>query len=438
MNVFFFEPHYVLAKSYAQEVQLNSFCVPTIDGFQCPTVLQDPEQNALLKALLFTPFACTDPMACGNVLNFRNTLSNGGEETLPRLSACASQPAASSSSSCAFQPVAASSTSCGDSLPSGRKYTFQRAWRLRRSEIHVLAARADHRSTAARKSLVLADVTSFAEMKEPAADIEVGKEVMEVLGSCFRRQLQRRPASQPLRLIIAFAGLSSRWHPEQCTLAEFSSHVIRDVIAHVDLAAEARVKKPRIIADDESSEKNSDSDACETRRRPAMEMADVGGGDIDAIDLDAGDVPPGERSNFPVANIAQALALCFQHDDLAALPSKTRKSQSDLDLKDMHDAYTPLLEHPNFGLQAATAAAAIVKLPSFGEHHSVMVALQKKTIALARKQLSEAKEDSEENAETDALPPSSAAQPAEATPVPLPLAMQGPAAVARQLLLDAS
>ena len=102
MNVFFFEPHYALAKSYVQEVQLNSFCVPTIDGFQCPTVLQDPEQNALLKALLFTPFACTDPMACGNVLNFRNTLSNGGGETLPRLSACASQPAALSSSSCVF------------------------------------------------------------------------------------------------------------------------------------------------------------------------------------------------------------------------------------------------------------------------------------------------------------------------------------------------
>lgn len=77
LNIFPFEPHYVLAKSYAQEVMLHSFAIPTIDGFQCPTVHQDAEQNALLKSLLFMPFACTDPMACGSVLNFRHALSNG-------------------------------------------------------------------------------------------------------------------------------------------------------------------------------------------------------------------------------------------------------------------------------------------------------------------------------------------------------------------------
>ena len=55
-TIFFFEPHYALAKSYAQELILNNISVPTIDGFQCPTVEQDAEQNALLKAILFTPW----------------------------------------------------------------------------------------------------------------------------------------------------------------------------------------------------------------------------------------------------------------------------------------------------------------------------------------------------------------------------------------------
>ena len=47
------------------------------------------------------------------------------------------------------------------------------------------------------------------------------------------------------------------------------------------------------------------------------------------------------------------------------------------------------------------------------------------------------REDAERIA-AEAWPPSTAAQPAEATTVPLPLAMQGPAAEARQLLLDAN
>ena len=51
--------------------------VPTIDGLQRPTVSQDAEQNALLKALLFTPWSCTDPTQCGNAMNFRHFFSNG-------------------------------------------------------------------------------------------------------------------------------------------------------------------------------------------------------------------------------------------------------------------------------------------------------------------------------------------------------------------------
>ena len=76
-NVFHFDPHYVLARSYSQEVVLHNAHVPTIDGFQCPTVQQDAEQNALLKALLFTPLSCVHPMMCGKVMNSWKAISNG-------------------------------------------------------------------------------------------------------------------------------------------------------------------------------------------------------------------------------------------------------------------------------------------------------------------------------------------------------------------------
>ena len=135
-NAFFFEMHYALANSYVQEVVVHNAHVPTIDGFQCPTVTQDAEQNASSKAIIFTPWSCTNPEDCGSVTNFEHFLSNGD----------ASQLAASSPSSSECVPRASQSA-----------YTFRQAWLLRRSEILTLAGRAACRCTAARKSLVLAD-----------------------------------------------------------------------------------------------------------------------------------------------------------------------------------------------------------------------------------------------------------------------------------------
>ena len=67
LEICLFEEHYALARSYAQEVILSKVDIPTIHGFQCPTVQQDAGENALFKNLLFSPWRCTDPMECGSV-----------------------------------------------------------------------------------------------------------------------------------------------------------------------------------------------------------------------------------------------------------------------------------------------------------------------------------------------------------------------------------
>ena len=178
-TIFFFEPHYALSTSYAQEIVLHNIHVPTIDGFQCPTVEQDAEQNALLKAILFTPWSCTDPMTCGSVLTYRGLLSNGSH---PEVEAgnhlCAAAP--SSGSSAAPKPTVVSDVD-GDRPDCVRAYTFQRAWHLRSSEIQVLGERAQCRCLAARKRLVLADTTLFADVKEGKAQIQHGEEVLSLI-----------------------------------------------------------------------------------------------------------------------------------------------------------------------------------------------------------------------------------------------------------------
>ncbi len=66
-----------------------------------------------LVPLLFTPWACEGPLSCGKVTQYSHLLRD-----------------------------------CG--CPVARPYSFERAWRLRCAEIHVLAARADSRCRLAR------------------------------------------------------------------------------------------------------------------------------------------------------------------------------------------------------------------------------------------------------------------------------------------------
>ena len=266
-----------------------------------------------------------------------------------------------------------------------RAYTFQQAWRLRHSELQVLTGRADARRSTARKWLVLADTTTFAENKGPLAKAQAGEDIKRLFREFCRSRLQRTMPAQGLRVILAFLGFLSKWHPEQCTLAEFSAFVARDVIAHVDLAAEARVKKPTRPREDSDSEHHeSDSDCAEERPRPSMELVDMGGGGDDIFDVHDDDVPPCEVSNFPLRDIARTLSLCLQQDDLAALPSKTRKSQSDLGLQHLDETYSSLLNQ-SFAVDARFAA---LDVRGYGRQHSDMVALQKTTIALAKRQQS--------------------------------------------------
>ena len=67
-----------------------------------------------------------------------------------------------------------------------------------------------------------------------------------------------------------------------------------------------------------------------------------------------------------------------------------------------------------------------------------MIALQKATFALAKKHQRGDIEEVDGLPVGDTWAPSTAAQPAEPELVPLPLAMQGPAAVAWKLLTDAT
>jgi len=148
-NLFRFDEHYTLSRTYVQELVLNRISVPSIDGGHCPTVVQDAEQNALYKAILFSPWFCPGAIACGSVLTYRNVLSNG------------SCPCGGS---CEDTDIADGRGSSGEAVAhaqhssrQAKAYTFERAWRLRHAEVNVLASRADARRETSRKHLAMSE-----------------------------------------------------------------------------------------------------------------------------------------------------------------------------------------------------------------------------------------------------------------------------------------
>ena len=115
------------------------------------------------------------------------------------------------------------------------------------------------------------------------------------------------------------------------------------------------------------------------------------------------------------------------------MDTKRRNSKGDLDLKALGDTYASLLQQ-DFAMDSGATQLA---RHGFRKEYSTIIAPQKQTIALAKTQLSTGAELDEDEPE-DSWMPSGSPEPAAPEWVPLPLAMQGPATVALNLLTDAT
>ena len=137
------------------------------------------------------------------------------------------------------------------------------------------------------------------------------------------------------------------------------------MLAHIDLAAEARVKKPSHTLQPDETDSDIEDDLSATKPRE-LEFVDLGGGDNIAANIAGEEVPLGEVSSFPLTDPMTTLSLCFQEAELAALDTKKRKSQSDLGLRVLRDTYAPLLQQ-DFSLDSQAH-----KLPhGFGKMHPI-------------------------------------------------------------------
>ena len=114
---------------------------------------------------------------------------------------------------------------------------------------------------------------------------------------------------QALRLYFRFHdGCGSLWHGQQCTLTEYCAYVARDILCHIDLAAEARVKltskKPTAVAVDEDDDSGDDASK---RWKAPIEFEDLGG--VVSDDADDEKVAVTEVSAHPLPDPYAAASL---------------------------------------------------------------------------------------------------------------------------------
>ena len=94
-------------------------------------------------------------------------------------------------------------------------------------------------------------------------------------------------------------------------LAEFCSYIALDVVRHIDLAVEARVKHPKEKRDDAEAEAETDSetDAERQRKETALELVDVGDGCADDAIEATKDIDTKEVLSFRCMTISASRTL---------------------------------------------------------------------------------------------------------------------------------
>merc|ERR1711994_586376 len=244
-------------------------------------------------------------------------------------------------------------------------------------------------------------------------------------------------AAEGLRRILAFAEMPCSWHSEQCTLAEYCAFVARDVLGHMELAAEARVKEGQralgkeVDADIEDDEGAPDEAGVE--KAPGIVIDDIANAGFDDIEDDEEDDSRKHAvSLHPLTSASAALRCAFHTAAYEAALSKRLHNDKDRMLLELHKAYGPMLAG-DFRFTASATA-----MDTGGEHlcglqlgAEAVNALQRQRvrIELAKKQqsLGELSEQLEESEPFCAPEPGEEQEPFL---VPPPLVLQGPGAVA--------
>ena len=284
-RLFPFEQHYPISSGYVQVFRAKGY-IPRIVGPSCPrTAVNQGEDNALYKSILFTPLRCQGPQHCADALQ------------------CAP---------CLMQTTKS-------------RYLFRTAWLQRRAQIEVLADAASAKADQARRIAVIRDTTLLrAAGHTPATEqhaaeplTRMNQVLVEIL---FRQLVEQTPTKvhagleRIISTTLVLAGVLTPWHEEQLTVAEFTALSARDVLFNLDMSVDAKnmavakeAKRKGIKVTIEEVEQ-----AHASKQRP-LEFDDPGG--IAPEDIDDADRAPVREGSLTVKCSQQSLTAILTRSD---------------------------------------------------------------------------------------------------------------------------
>ena len=248
--------------------------------------------------------------------------------------------------------------------------------------------------------------------------------------------------TEGVRRILGFAEVMCSWHEEQCTLAEYCAYTARDVIAHIELTAQARIKDGQRSLDKAADAEDDASADEEPAQRERLVVEDIGqAGDDDFPGDEEEEAAPRLRPLHPLVSAEAALRCASNAGAVEASLEKRWPRDAEQTLLQLYKAYGPLLAG-NFGIHAqamdATAALQASQGLSLKEDACNAIDLQKARIKHAKQQANTGEVQTEEDSGDVNPAEYRSAEEEPVHEVPMSIVMQGPAACAWHLLCEAS
>jgi len=238
--LFLFDEHYPLSTTYCQRF-LGRGVVPRVVGPSCcRSDVHGGEENAVYKAILFTPLRCPGAGSCADVLSCEAAVF----------------------------------------LDQNNIHSFAAAWKARRAEIETLAQAGQEKTNRAKRIPVVKDTTVFKEcsVARSCDSEQSGKDAAELLAQKIQESKEFAPTlirlcleqhlgnllekgdrelprgmvwnntERILQVICQCLDIHSGPHPDQLHLAEYVAYKARDVLFNLDLSVDARSSAVNTIA----------------------------------------------------------------------------------------------------------------------------------------------------------------------------------------------
>jgi hypothetical protein len=173
---------------------------------------------------------------------------------------------------------------------------FAPAWKARRSELEVLADRAQKKQNDAKRISVIVDTTSFTGIRIPrtanAPDVAT-EHVFEVrMGQVLIQQTVLHTMKDGnclehvMQILMEYLAIPLPWHTEQLHLAEWQAFSTREILFNIDQSVEARNMAQKQAAKHKSMIAKDGDDDEDLISKPKLIIEDLGGAPADLDDED--------------------------------------------------------------------------------------------------------------------------------------------------------